>query len=77
MLAAELGALPELKKYMKRLMPFVAMIKVGRLLTPELLSAIIQSRGNSCSNNSYNSYNSYSSSMMLKFRHHCICCSDY
>lgn len=26
-LAAELGALPELKKYMKRLMPFVAMIK--------------------------------------------------
>lgn len=30
-LAAELGALPELKKYMKRLMPFVAMLKVGHL----------------------------------------------
>lgn len=27
-IASELGALPELKKYMKRAMPFVAMIKV-------------------------------------------------
>lgn len=27
-IAMELGALPELKKYMKRMMPFVAMIKV-------------------------------------------------
>lgn len=28
-IATELGALPELKKYMKRAMPFVAMIKVN------------------------------------------------
>lgn len=28
-IAGELGALPELKKYMKRVMPFVATIKVS------------------------------------------------
>lgn len=38
-IASELGALPELKRYMKRVMPFVAMIKVtGSVL---FLSSIV------------------------------------